>query len=101
MLSRRGPDDLTTNTGKRSNTMIALRKTNNNEVVPEEDLVIQRSMHLCNMDPQHEFFQQNFKARYEAKDQKLFNNDKVKFDVDDELDAIEKARLFVADVCQP
>ena len=33
-------------------------------------------------------------------DQKLFNNDKVKFDVDDELDAIEKARLFVADVCQ-
>ena len=33
-------------------------------------------------------------------DQKLFNTDKVKFDVDDELDAIEKARLFVADVCQ-
>ena len=49
-------------------------------------------MHLCNMDLQHKQFETNFKARYDALDQSLFNNDKVRFDVDDELDAIEKAR---------
>ena len=32
-------------------------------------------------------------------DPNLFNSDKVRFDVDDELDAVKKARLFVADVC--
>ena len=107
MLSRRGTmtsnklDDLTTtttNTSKRTGMMGTGRKASN-EIVLEEDLVIQRSMHLCSLDPKYKFFQHNFKARYNAMDQKLFNNDKVKFDVDDELDAIEKARLFVSDVC--
>ena len=55
-------------------------------------------MHLCSL-PQFADFQDKFKARYDALDSNLFNNDKVRFDVDDELDAVEKARLFVADVC--
>ena len=60
MLSRREVkkarlDNLGTNTSKRASTMGPGRKMSN-EVVPEEDLVIQRSMHLCNMDPQHKFF---------------------------------------------
>lgn len=66
--------------------------------MPESDLVIQRSMHLCAL-PQYSDFQEKFQARYDALDPDLFNNDKVRFDVDDELDAVEKARLFVADVC--
>ena len=66
--------------------------------VSEADLVIQRSMHLCSL-PQYRDFQEKFKTRYDALDPSLFNNDKVRFDVDDELDAVEKARLFVADVC--
>jgi len=30
----------------------------------------------------------------------MFSNQYLKFDVDDELDAISKARAFVADVCK-
>ena len=62
MLSRREAkpkparlDDLGTNASKRTSTMGTGRKMSN-EVVNEEDLVIQRSMHLCNMDPQHKCF---------------------------------------------
>ena len=103
MLSNRqisafnAPEDHLDSIRNRRNTNSGRKLSN--ELVDEGDLVIQRSMHLCSMDPQHKQFQTNFKARYDALDQSLFNNDKVRFDVDDELDAIEKACLFVADVC--
>ena len=66
----------------------------------DSDLVVQRSMHLCQIQPNNDF-QEKFKARYDAQDALLFDSPFLRFDVDDELDAANKAREFVAEVCQP
>ena len=36
-------------------------------------------------------FEQQFKRRYDAKDPAIFVSEYLKFDVDDELDAVNKA----------
>ena len=56
--------------------------------------MVQRSMHLCQM-PRFKHFQDHFKARYDAKDTKMFSSPFLTFDFDDERDAIYKARAFV------
>ena len=62
--------------------------------------MIQRSIHLCAQEG-HPEFAKNFRARYEAKDLDMFNNDFLKFDIDNELDAVRKAKAFVAEVSLP
>jgi hypothetical protein len=46
-------------------------------------------------------FQDNFKKRYDAYDQVMFNSPHFKFNFDDEVNAVEQACAFVAQVCEP
>ena len=57
--------------------------------------MIQRSFHLCSEQTE---FVEHFKARYDAKDKAMFSNTNLRFDIDDELDAIRKKRTFVREV---
>ena len=63
-------------------------------------LLIQRSIHLCCL-AGYEDFEDSFKARYDALDIHMFDDVYLRFDVDDELDAVVKSKQFVANVCKP
>lgn len=55
---------------------------------------------MCRL-PGFEHFESNFKARFNALDAEMFNDIYTQFDVDDELNAVQNARKFVANVCKP
>ena len=57
-------------------------------------------MHLCRV-PGCAHFEDHFRARYDAKDSTMFISEFLQFDVDDEYDAIMKAKKFVQEVSRP
>ena len=63
-----------------------LKKLDQTNIIPYEELLINRNTHpCCNKD--HVNFVSHFKKRFIAKDKLLFDNEFLQFDIDDELNA--------------
>ena len=73
------------------------KRANQPDIIPYEELLINRNSHPC-CNKEHPNFVQNFKMRFIAEDKYLFENEFLQFDIDDELNARQMTQKFIESI---